>query len=67
MIDAGIFKQTLKDATDEEAKALYGWATVCMEVRGLIPLAGAKRQRSDAGKPRTAKPADQLELREPGQ
>lgn len=57
MIDTAGFKQTLKDATDDEAKALYGWATVCMEVRGLIPLAGAapqRKRRSDAGQQRVS-------------
>lgn len=49
MSDTAGFKQTLKDASDDEAKALYIWATACMEVRGLIDIAGAKPRRSDAG------------------
>lgn len=55
MIDAGGFKQTLKDASDDEAKSLYIWATACMEVRGLIDIAGApatRKRRSDAGRAR---------------
>jgi len=67
MADTAAFKQVLKDASDEEAKELYGWATVCMEVRGLIPLAGTRKRRSDAGQPRTTNTGDQLQLREPGQ
>jgi len=78
MADTAAFKQVLKDASDDEAKELYGWATVCMEVRGLIPLAGTRKRRSDAGKPRNnEEPGDEekrfmgveptLQLREPGQ
>ena len=51
MIEAE-FKQFLKDAPDEVAKALFIWATACMEVRGLIDIAGsvpARKRRSDAG------------------
>jgi hypothetical protein len=54
LIDAGAVKQAFKDADDAEAKALYLWATACMEVRGLIPIAGAtgRKRRSDAGQSR---------------
>lgn len=58
MIDTSAVKQHFKDASDEEAKALYVWVTACMEVRGLIDIAGAdapKAKRSDAGKPRKTK------------
>lgn len=66
MIDAAGFKQTLKDASDDEAKALYIWATACMEVRGLIDIAGApatRKRRSDAGterKPRELLTQDEM-------
>lgn len=51
MIDAE-WKQFLKDAPDDAAKALFGWAKICMEVRGLIDIAGApatRKRRSDYG------------------
>lgn len=55
MIDTAAAKQTFKDATDAEAKALYEWAKTCMEVRGLIEIEGAqptRKRRSDAGQQR---------------
>jgi len=57
MLDTAGFKQTLKDASDDEARALFGWAKACMEVRGLIEIEGAaptRKRRSDAGQARTA-------------
>jgi len=50
MIDTGAVKQAFKDADNAEAMALYIWATACMEVRGLIPIAGAtsRKRRSEA-------------------
>lgn len=54
MIDSSTVKQAFKDASDDEAKALYIWATACMEVRGLIEIAGApaRKRRSDLGQSR---------------
>ncbi len=68
MLDTGPTKQYFKDATPEEAMAMYQWVTGAMEVRGLIQIPGTRKKRSDAGQPRTETPAgDQLNLREPGQ
>jgi len=56
MLDTAGFKQTLKDASDSEAIALFVWAKACMEVRGLIEIEGAARtlkRRSDAGQQRS--------------
>lgn len=52
MIDISAVKQAFKDASDEEALSLFAWITGAMEVRGLIPIAGAqtsRKRRSDAG------------------
>ncbi len=72
MIDAAGFKQTLKDADDGQAIALFCWAKACMEVRGLIPIEDAaptRKRRSDAGQSRNQASApaegEQLNLREP--
>ncbi len=73
MLDTGPTKQYFKDATPEEATAMYQWVTGAMEVRGLIQILGTRKKRSDAGQPRDpvngAAPlaGDQLNLREPGQ
>ncbi len=72
MLDTGPTKQYFKDATPDEALAMYQWVTGAMEVRGLIQIPGTRKKRSDAGQSRDpvngAAPAgDQLVLREPGQ
>ena len=66
-MDNSQIKQFFEDSTDEEARAMYAWATTAMEIRGIIPIQGAapkRKQRSDAGQPRTEAPAagDQLPL-----
>lgn len=63
MIDTSAVKQHFKDASDEEAKALYVWVTACMEVRGLIQIDGAapsRKRRSDAGTERKVLPKPPL-------
>jgi len=52
MLDTGPTKQYFKDASEDEAKAMYAWITGAMEVRGLIDIVGsqpARKRRSDAG------------------
>ena len=54
-MDTGQIKQFFKDADGPEALELYRWITGAMEVRGLIPIAGAatgRKRRSDAGQSR---------------
>lgn len=55
MIDTSAIKQAFKNADDAEALELFRWVTACMEVRGLIEIAGApsRKRRSDAGVLRT--------------
>lgn len=49
-------KQFFKEADDPLARDAFAWITGAMEVRGLIPIAGAqptRKRRSDAGQART--------------
>ena len=71
MADINQMKAYFKDASDDEAKRAYEWATTAMEVRGLIQIPGTRKRRSNAGTPKSqaenAAPAagDQLKLQEP--
>ncbi len=55
-MDFSDVKQFVKECDDETACAVFAWIRAAMEVRGLIPIAGAqptRKRRSDAGQSRT--------------
>lgn len=64
-MDQSDVKMFFKEASDIDTLAMYHWTVGAMEVRGLVPIAGAapqRKRRSDAGQTRSGQQETQESL-----